>query len=770
LLLIDPKLVGYTLNAKMKSRLGIALFVVLITTALPAAAQTTLRGVVRDESQGALPGATIIVESERSSFSAILETAHDGRFASPRLPDGDYRVTATANGFEALTVTVHLPTSDPLELTLRPAPVVEQVLVVSADRQEQLRQNLNTRVDVISRARIDATGAETVAEVLRELPGVLTRRGSETAGPAGEQIQGIDSRQVLVLLDGQPIPSARGIKRGIVNLDRQSTARLDRIEVVKGAASALYGSDAVGGVVNLITRDANAPLSFHTLVSGGSFGDVNANAEIGMRRAGWSGLFILERHQHDGFDLTPDTFDTTGAPFRRTDALIKLSGRVHPAVTLSALATGYRNNTTGRSNGELGPQEDDIDDDTSSLNIAADWLVRPTVTVQTRGYTSRYNERSTARLAPPAFTPLDPGSLDEDVSKLDASLSMVVGARQHVQGGMEYWDNRYAGDNRIAFDEVTASTAVGWAQHRLTVGDRLTTTVGARVDHHSTFGTAVSPKVAASMRLTDGVNARVSYGGGFRAPDLGQLYYRFLNPSSIYQVIGNPQLQPEYAKSLQLGADWMAGSGRGRFGVNLFHNDVNDLIESVSLGMVVSPAQLAAILAREGLDPTYRPVLGRLLFTYKNVSDALTQGAELDGELAVTRQVTVAGAYTYLQAKDARNDVPLTGRHPHQAHVRISWQPERVAFRANIRATAYSSWIAARTGTVDTVAPGFVLWDAYASQRLLKGLSAFAAIENLTDNQDPNTGLVTATGSPLPIYRPDAGRAVRVGVRWDWTR
>src|SRR5687767_15015237 len=126
---------------------------------------------------------------------------------------------------------------------------------------------------------MQSTGAETVGEVLRDLPGVLTRRGSETAGQAGEQIQGIDSRQVLVLLDGQPIPSARGIKRGIINLDRQSTARLDRIEVVKGASSALYGSDAIGGVINLITRDARAPLDLNASITGGSFGDLNAATE-----------------------------------------------------------------------------------------------------------------------------------------------------------------------------------------------------------------------------------------------------------------------------------------------------------------------------------------------------------------------------------------------------------------------------------------------------------------------------------------------------------
>jgi outer membrane cobalamin receptor len=93
---------------------------------------------------------------------------------------------------------------------LTPAAVVEQLTVVSASRQEELRDTLNTGVDVITRSRIEAAGAqETVAEILREVPGVVTRRGSETAGAAGEQIQGIDSRQVLVLLDGQPIVGAR---------------------------------------------------------------------------------------------------------------------------------------------------------------------------------------------------------------------------------------------------------------------------------------------------------------------------------------------------------------------------------------------------------------------------------------------------------------------------------------------------------------------------------------------------------------------------------
>lgn len=752
--------------------LAACLSVASLLTASPAAAQTptSLRGTVVDTTGGALSGATVLVESLGSVMTRVGETGRDGVFEIGPLAPGAYRVTVAAPGFGARTLEVALPAPAPVRIALAPAPVVEEVRVVSASRQEELRQSLHTRVDVISRGRLEESGAETVGEVLREIPGVMTRRGSEGAGPAEQQVQGIDSRQVLVLLDGQPVPGARGIKRGVINLDRQSTARLERIEVVKGAASALYGSDAIGGVINLITRDAAAPLDLGLAASGGSFGDLNAHAELGGRRHGWSGLFVAERHQNDGFDLTPATFDATAASLRRHDVLAKGSGRLTPAWTLSALAWGYANRAAGRSNGELGAQIDDIRDDAASVGVTASWLVRPALALDIRGYVSRFDERSSAMRAG-SGEPLAPSTLDEDIDKIDASFSYFIGARQQVQGGAEYVENRYAGLNRIAFDKgVSASTAVGWLQHRAAVGDRLTTTAGVRVDRHSSFGTAVSPKVAGTFRLRDGWHVRASYGRGFRAPDLGQRFYRFLNASSIYQVIGNPGLEPEYARSLQAGADWLSSGRRVRLGVNVFRNDVRDLIDSVSLGFVATPAQLAALLEREGLDPSFRPVLGRLLFTYKNVHDALTYGLELDGELALSRAISIGGAYTNLHALDAATDVKLTNRHEHHGHVRVSWHAEALGLRANLRATAYSKWIAARSAGADTIAPGFTLWDVFVSQELPHGLVVFGAVDNLMDSQDPNTGLIGPDGRPAPIYRPDAGRTFRVGVRWSWLR
>ena len=745
--------------------------------AAPQSARTTLAGTIRDDSGAAVPGATIIVRQEPAGLDHVVDGQRDGSFSIASLPAGPYLVTVAAPGFAPVTTTIEIPREDPLIVTLAPAPIVENVTVVSAARQEQLRESLNTRVDVITRARIEEGGAqETVGEILRELPGVVTRRGSETAGAAGEQIQGIDSRQVLVLLDGQPIVGARGVKRGgVLNLDRQSSARLERVEVVKGAASALYGSDALGGVINLITREPSSPFDTTVGLSGGSFGAIGSRVDAGYKKASTFGIFSLERHQHDGFDLTPTTFDTTGASYRRHDALAKLQRRFAPSFSLAGLGTGYNNKTTGRSNGELGAQSDDIRERAFSLNLTATWLAALNTTVEGRGYVSDYSERSDARLAPPRSTALEPGALDERYAKADLSISHTIGSRQMLQGGVEWSRDHYEGTNRLRDEDAghEADTAVIWAQHRWSVTDRLTTTLGARVDHRTRFETAVSPKAAANLRLSHNLYARVSYAGGFRAPDLGQLYYRFLSPSNFYQVIGNPALDPEYAHSWQTGADYVTTGRRARAGINVFRNDVRDLIESRSVGIALTPAQLDALLAREGLDPSFRPVLGRPILTYRNLFDVVTSGVELDAETALTDAISLGGAYTYLSAVDNVTGADLTGRHRHHGHVRMSWQPRGSGLRAGVRGTFFSSWIAARTTIAgvaqDTVAPRFALWDAFLSQRIGRGLSAFFTIDNLADSQDPNTGVFLPDGTPAPIYRPEAGRSARIGVQWSFS-
>ena len=373
-------------------RTAVALLMLLGMSSASLAQSAALNGVVRDGTGAVVPGSTIVIRQDARTFERIVDSGRDGRFTVSPIDAGEYTLEVIAPGFAVLNATATVPSEQALELSLTPAPVVEAVQIVSASRQEELRESLNTNVAVLSRRLIEDSGSQTVAELLREVPGVVSRRGSETAGAAGEQIQGIDSRQVLVLLDGQPLLGGRGIKRGVVNLDRQSVDRLEQVEVVKGASSALYGSDAIGGVINLITREATAPFDTTGELSGGSFGEINAAAGAGFRRDRVSGLFMIEHHENDGFDLTPTTFDTTGAPFDRVDFMGRARVQAGDQLAFSVRATGYDNRTEGRSNGELGPQEDRIDESTVNVNVSADWLPRAATSVQARAYVARFDE------------------------------------------------------------------------------------------------------------------------------------------------------------------------------------------------------------------------------------------------------------------------------------------------------------------------------------------------------------------------------------------
>src|SRR5262245_53670427 len=312
---------------------SVCLFVVFLLAHSIASAQIARRsldGTVVDQSGLAIPGASVTLTNAATGLERLSTTDREGRFRFDDIGAGAYRVSVAIDGFAPIVRDV---TSDRIDITLAPAAVVESVTVVSAARQTELRESLSTPVTVVGRSRLHETARSSVGEVLREVPGVLTRRGSEGTSVAGEQVQGLDSRQVLVLVDGQPVAGARGIKSGAINLDRQSTYRLDRVEVVKGAASAMFGSDAVGGVVNLITRDAGSPLESAVTVSGGEYVRFDGAASAGARRDRFSFFGTASRSARDSFDLTPQTPDTTGVSFARNDGFARAELRATPSLS-----------------------------------------------------------------------------------------------------------------------------------------------------------------------------------------------------------------------------------------------------------------------------------------------------------------------------------------------------------------------------------------------------------------------------------------------------
>lgn len=739
------------------------------------AQNNSVAGNVQDQNGAIIAGVVVVLRNTDTGFERTFTTDENGRFTFNNLNGENFELIISKDGFQRKTekISVGKETS----VTLEVAPLAAETTIYSGSRQEELRESLNTQVEVITRSQIQNTGYETVGEVLKEVPGVLTRRGSETgtsSGAAGEQIQGIGSRQSLVLIDGFPVINARGIKSGTINLDRQSTQRLEQIEVVKGAASALYGSDAIGGVVNLITREPKNPLEGSVTVSGGNFGNFDTRAELGFKKNGFSGFVTAERRKNNGFDLTPTTFDTTGAGFHYYNYFTKTKYEFSPKFYITGLADFRTGNTLGRSNGERGPQSEDVDEKVQSYGLTANWTPNARTVTQLRGYFTRYDEVVEQYLS--NGTRLPDENLFQRYGKVDASVSYVWGERQLVQFGGEWATDRYRGINRLRNDSgERADTKVLWGQDKISITNRATLTLGLRFDSHSIFGDAFSPKIGLNYRVSTRLNLRASWGRGFRAPDLGQLYYRFSNPTNLYQVIGNPNLSPEHSGSWQVGAEYGSTKKNYRFGVNFFRNDVRNLIEAKNYGFITSQAQLNGILSSLGINAAdFRPSLFRLLFIYTNLSNIYTQGFETDFDIKLPKEFAVSGAYTYLDARDKATGAFLSDRNKHQGFLKLAYNNQDLGFRANLRGSFYGSWKTSSTTnrgvTIPAVSPSFQLWDVYAAKSLKNHFEIYGTIENLFDNQDINVGKFDVQGLPLPIYRNDAGRSFRIGLRFSFSK
>jgi outer membrane receptor for ferrienterochelin and colicins len=702
-------------------------------------------------------GAGVFARNLQTGLETGTTTDGSGSFRIAARP-GRYRVTATQTEFSPQSAEVEIAAGRKADvrLELSPAPLSQRI-VVTGSREQELVENSVTKVDLIPRTFLRDSGYERVSDVLSEETGVITRSGS--SGDRSEtQIQGIDSRQSLILIDGYPVIGSRGIKRGILNMDRQSTGRLDRIEVVKGAASALHGSDAIGGVINMITRQPVRKFDLNLTASAGSFDAVDLRGDGGFFHKGWHGFFDVERHKRNPYDLTPESFDTTSSGYRRYDYLGKFGRDFSDRFKVNLFANAFDNQDLGNLVGELGPSVTTTNDSAQNYGTTIDVGLAPLTQLTFRGYYGKYDENSFVDLAS-SPNPIDEtANLNERLYRLESTISQVLGTRQLLQGGVEWSQNQYRGFNRVLGDGQWQQIRMvdGWFNDRIQAHERLTLTLGGRLNSHSLYGTHLAPRVGTLFRVTDNLQLRASWGQGFRAPDLGQLYYRFLNPTNFYQVIGNPNLQPETSSTIQAGIDYRFR--RVRFAGNYFRNDIKNFIQSNLIGTPRTPEQLQALLDQYDIDGIFNPALNRLFFIYSNLQNVYTSGIETKVEIEPLRNLLVSSGYTYLDARDKDTEAFLAQRHRHHGFLRFWWSTNRGGgFRTNLRGTYFSKWPVSATLTGNA----YQIWDWYVAKPLKAGTEFYFAFDNLFDSTDPN--LLEPTAS---LLRADPGRTFRVGLRW----
>ncbi len=628
-------------------------------------------------------------------------------------------------------------------------------VVVTGTRSERPAEDAPVRTEVVSREEIERTHARTLKEALEDIPGLQL---SPIHGKAGYEasLQGLSGEQVLVLMDGLPLTATTG---STVDLSQLALVDVERIEVVKGAMSAQYGSAAMGGVINVITRRVQPGLSGGITLDAGSYGDQNPSGDsnelsnqhgqfhIQGGTQQWRLRLAGDIRNSDGVDPDPDSWPVPGDAVDREQ--LSLRGEWVPGSKRSAYASvsTFQEQASSRylrvRPGRDVPQEKLEDAERLRLSAGGSWTLNNDLRLELNAVDEQFDDR-TLKYA---------GSSSFDDRQAELGLTHITGlavlpalGKHLLQIGSDY-HTESLGQTIDGNSELQQSGKISRSSKELFVHDDVLLSdswellLGARYQDDSDFGGHSAPKANLRGHLLQNGDwsgtLRFGWGEGYRVPNLKERHYLFNHSNLGYVVIGNPDLQPESSESWQLG--WrMAWRGSTWLDINLFNNRLRDLIQ---------------------VDEDNAPVVnGIQQFTYKNINRASTRGAELGAYWQATGALGLSAGYTYTRTRDEDSGGELTRRPKQQARLGMDWRfLPRWSFTSRTR---YQSDELVSTAT-GRRSPSWAVLDVSLNFDWSDQLRLFAGIDNLGHEQRDFTDSAND-------FRPVEGRFVYAGLRYDW--
>lgn len=729
-----------SLRARWGHRLRpLALFVFILGTTAPADA-AVLAGTVVDPDGRAVSNARVVVSTQLGA-AAETYTGPAGEYEFPSLAAGRYVVQVVADGLHTPLTRITLSESGRRDLTVQLlVSAITESVVVSASQVEVARASAPASVTVISGESLQTRQTETVADALRQVPGLSVARSGSRGALTSVFPRGGASNYTLVLVDGVRANSFGGG----YDFAHLSVANVDRIEVVRGPQSALYGSEAIGAVVQVITKRGGAPQAGATL-EGGSQATWRTTADARASHGRWSWGFGAERAQSDGFNGTStDNREEIGNDdYRRALASGTLSYQ-RPGGIDATLSAGIARDDRGFP-GPWGANPIGVfpgidlvsrgSNDTRrlGLRLSHPWshVVRQRMEASyadlASDFTSQFGLSSSG-------TRRFDGRIQEDLA-LGARLSGSLGAELVRERGRSTFVTGAAGQT-IPVDRHVLGL---FGEARLAATERLSITGGLRAERlvrqsveadplafsprpafpRQAF-TSLNPKLAGTFLLTDpGVGStvtrlRASAGTGIRPPDVFEIAFT-----------DNPSLRPERSRSLEAGVEQVFQGGRLVLDAAVFSNHYDDLI--VTTGRAL------------GTSSRYRT---------DNISNARAQGLELSGRVRWRYGLTLGGTYTWLSTTllsvDGLGDLapspfrigdPLLRRPHHQGSLDLTYVAARITAFGTLTSRSRLLDLEPNFGSFGGLffTPGFAVLDAGASVPVTRRIEIFGRVNNLMD-------------------------------------
>ena len=591
-------------------------------------------------------------------------------------------------------------------------------IVVTATKTPHGLEDTPVITNLITRSEIEAIGAENIGEVLEHTAGIIIHRD---AHGDGVQLQGLDSEYILILVDGEP---AVGRIAGKLDMARLPVENVDRIEVVKGATSSLFGNAALAGVINIITRAASTPFSFQVSQNIEQNDTYDSRGTLELHQGDFNGLLTLSANRRSPIDFDESDLTTTIHGYANFTGTARTEYQITPHTNIRLSGQYFIQDQEGVS--EVGPivydQLGDIENFSGSLGMEMkfdfDRLRNISSTVlKAKIYATRYDDESTVINR---FTDeISSSNLNiQDLVRGEFQFDTRLWVRHQISVGGEFtYENLQS--QRIEGGERDILTNSLYIQNEFRPISAFAVVIGGRFDNHSEFGVHFSPKLSSLYRVTDDFRIRASYGQGFRAPDFKNLYLDFTNVTSGYQVLGNARLVPESSHNWNLGIEYQFFKGL-LARIHGYRNDLYNLIEAERIG---------------------DSVLGGNKFEYQNVSEAYTEGVDAEVVIGSFGGLTSTLGYAYLRGADKTTGLPLLNRSTHHGNLKFAYLHLNSGFQVDLRGRYASSWGFFDDGDKvlepEELAPSYWVWNIRTSKTLFKYFKASIGCNNIFDFKIP---------------------------------
>lgn len=541
-------------------------------------------------------------------------------------------------------------------------------IVVTGSRGERRLKDSTVATEVISRKKIESTGARNAAEVLETHLGV-----NVTPFFGGSQVQmlGLDSKYVLFLVDGQRIA---GRTNNTVDLTRFKVQNIERIEIVKGSSSALYGADAIGGVINIITRESNKPehYEFRTTYGEGreknfgTRGELTTTADVGFRNEFVAANLVSGFNQSPGYDIEPETIQTTANEFKDTNIGTNFTFNPDGNLRVKTGLFYLDRDQQGVDETENGAIFDRSNKTRDFMGLGGiEYLYGNKNMLSFKGNYSVWENRFIRDQR--SSNELDTNELNKEISSQGTlQWDHELNDSHFITMGLESFAEELESD-RLDYRFIYRTRHAGYIQDEWTIFSdypKVRLVPGVRYDNDSQFGGATTPKLALRVDILDNLIFRTSYGQGFRPPTFRELFLRFENPGVGYVVEGNENLRPERSTTINGDIEWSPTKNFTLF-FSLFRNDIRDLIQfDFNVGGESEFAEFGLI----------------------NVSKAYTRGGEAGAKWRFLKYFALELGYNHTDTRDLTTDRPLEGRPLHQGTMNLIFRtPGLNAFEFAVR-------------------------------------------------------------------------------------